>query len=229
MLLCIACCGCVSSGVSVEQHGSMRDALRLGHTESRITFEEVLKRPNAIAVGALTGLEGEVTIFDGNVFVATTTDGVNSTTRQNQTKNGSATLLTLAYVSRWVEESMPAAMSLEDAIVETAKSHGIDTEKPFPFSIVGIAKRYELHVINGFCPIATPSLPPEDQPWRQHGETTPLRVVGFYARGQEGVMTHHGSNTHMHAIIGSGEDATTGHLDSIVLAPGSTISVARVR
>ena len=229
LLLAVTCCGCASAIIPVEQHGGMRDVLRLGKTEPRITFEEVLKRPDAIAVGALAGLEGEVTIFDGDFFVATTADGASATTRRDPPENTSATLLTLAYVSDWVEQPLEVARSLEDAIVLAARSHQIDTSKPFPFTIVGIAESYELHVINGFCPIATPSLPPEDMPWRQHGETTPLRVVGFYARGQEGVMTHHGSNTHMHAIIGRGEGVITGHLDSVVLAPGSTIWLARVR
>jgi len=32
----------------------MREALRMGKTQSRITFEEVNSKPNAIAVGVLT-------------------------------------------------------------------------------------------------------------------------------------------------------------------------------
>lgn len=227
--LAVTCLGCASTTIPVEQHGGMRDVLRMGQTQPRISFEEIQKRPNAIAVGALAGLEGEVTVFDGEIFMATTADGASATTRRDPQGEVSVTLLTLAYVSSWVEQPLEAASSLEDAILLAARSHRIDTSKPFPFTIVGVAESYEIHVINGYCPVATPSLPPEDQPWRQKGERVPLRLVGFYATGQEGVMTHHGSNTHMHAIIGSGEGVITGHLDSVVLAPGSKISLARGR
>nr|MCS5535352.1 hypothetical protein [Candidatus Poseidoniales archaeon] len=40
-----------------------------------------------------------------------------------------------------------------------------------------------------------------------------------------GVMTHHGSNLHIHAIIQDGDETITGHLDAIEMAPGSNISV----
>ena len=40
----------------------MRDMLRKGNTQARITFDEVNRMPNAYAVGALTNLDGEITI-----------------------------------------------------------------------------------------------------------------------------------------------------------------------
>ena len=64
-----------------------------------------------------------------------------------------------------------------------------------------------------------------EQPWRQHGVSTALRVVGFFARDQHGVMTHHGSNLHIHAIIVNGDEWISGHLDEVEMAEGATLSV----
>ena len=75
----------------------MRDVLRMGNTQSRITFEEISSKPHAFAVGALTNLEGEITIVDGQILVATTLDGVTASSTTGSADQ-SATLLTVAYV-----------------------------------------------------------------------------------------------------------------------------------
>ncbi|MBT7640275.1 MAG: hypothetical protein HN598_07300 [Planctomycetes bacterium] len=221
----VSLCGCAGSHDLVEQYGGMRDVLRMGNTQSRISFAEMRQQPHAIGVGALTGLEGEITVFDGQIFVATTPDGIRASTTSADTNPGSATLMTLAHVKTWHQDPLPDSPSLEQSIEEVARSHGIDTDKPFPFFIEGVASSYQIHVINGYCPVATPDLAPEDQPWRQHGASTALRVVGFFARDQHGVMTHHGSNLHIHAIIVNGDEWISGHLDEVEMAEGATLSV----
>jgi acetolactate decarboxylase len=225
LILGVSLCGCAGSHDLVEQYGGMRDVLRLGNTQSRISFAEMRQQPHAIGVGALTELQGEITIFDGQIFVATTPDGISASTTSGDTNLGSATLMTLAHVEKWHHDSLPDSLPLEQAIEKVALSRGIDSERPFPFIIEGVASSYELHVINGFCPIATPDLAPEDQPWRAQGESTALKVIGFFARDQHGVMTHHGSNLHIHAIIGDGDETISGHLDAVQMAPGSVLSV----
>ena len=227
-LLPLLLCSCTGSPELVSQYGGMREVLRKGDTEARISFEEIRQQSHAIGVGALSELQGEITILDGQIYVATTTDGVNATTTSGHQHPGSATLLTLAHVSRWHQDPLPDSVPLEQAIEIVAKSHGLDSDKPFPFIIEGIADSFELHVINGFCPIATPDLAPEDQPWRSRGSSTPIKVVGFFAKNQTGVITHHGSNLHIHAIIDDGEKITSGHLDQIKMKSGSLLSVPNI-
>ena len=229
LILGISLCGCASSHDLVEQYGGMRDVLRLGNTQSRISFVEMRQQPHAIGVGALTDLQGEITVFDGQIFVATTSNGISASTTRDDANPGSATLMTLSHVKKWHHDTLPDSVPLEQAIETVARSHGIDSDRPFPFFIEGVAESYELHVINGFCPIATPDLAPEDQPWRAQGESTALKVIGFFARDQQGVMTHHGSNLHIHAIIGDGDETITGHLDAVEMAPGSVLSVPVVK
>ncbi len=225
LILSLFLCGCAGSPEMVQQHGGMRDVLRMGNTQARISFEEMCYQPHAIGVGALTDLQGEITILDGKIYVATTADGVIAQTTIGTADVGSATLMTLAYVENWHQDTLPQSLPLEQAIEKVARSRGIDTEKPFPFIIEGIAARYQLHVINGFCPIATPDLAPEDQPWRSEGKATAMKVIGFHASDQQGVMTHHGSKLHLHAIIEDGKGAISGHLDVVEMAPGSILAV----
>lgn len=201
----------------------MRSALRLGNTTSQITFEEINSSPHAFAVGALTDLKGEITVFDGQIIVAETEDGIHATSSTKTDSNESATLLTLSYVDSWLEYRLPTDMDFEEAVESAATANGIDTDTPFPFYVNATTESYELHVINGFCPIATPDLDAADQPWRLHGLETELLIVGFFAKNQEGVMTHHGSNVHIHGIDSTGKTVISGHLDAIDLKEGSTI------
>jgi acetolactate decarboxylase len=222
-LLALASCTSAPS-YEVSQHGGMRDALRMGNTQPRITFAEVSSRPHAIAVGALPNLAGEITVFDGTIYTATTADGQTAVTVASDATFDSATLLSLSYVDAWQECSLPSNHPLEEAIELSAVIQGIDTESPFPFFITGTTSNYHLHVINGYCPVAKPDLEAKFQPWRKTGTSrTPITVVGFYAKNQEGVMTHHGSNVHIHGILDIDGSLTSGHLDSVEIDSGAIL------
>ena len=78
LILSLLLCGCASSHDLVQQYGGMRDVLRMGNTQSRISFEEMCKQPHAVGVGALSELQGEITVLDGHIFVATTPDGLSN-------------------------------------------------------------------------------------------------------------------------------------------------------
>ena len=73
-------------------------------------------------------------------------------------------------------------MDFEEAVESVAKANGIDTNTPFPFYVNATTESYELHVINGYCPIATPDLASTDQPWRLHGDETRMLIVGFFCK-----------------------------------------------
>jgi acetolactate decarboxylase len=220
-----------TSTYTVTQHGGMRDALRMGNTQARISFTEVHSKPDAIAVGALTNLDGEITIFNGKVYTATTADGKTASTRIDDSQFDSATLLSLSYVARWNTLNLPEELPLEEAIERAASLAGIDTNEPFPFIIQGTTLAFHLHVINGFCPVANPNLETQYKPWRLTQSMKPsaspeeVTVVGFYAKDQEGVMTHHGSNLHIHGIMKIDGELTSGHLNRIELNDGAVLYV----
>jgi acetolactate decarboxylase len=204
----------------------MREALRMGKTQSRTTIEDINSKPNAFAVGALTNLDGEITIFDGNVYTASTKDGESSITNLNGNQFDSATLLTLSYVDSWHTMHLPLGLTLEEAIELAALNFKVNTDEPFPFYIIGTTNKFHLHVINGFCPVANPELEKRFQPWRMNSsQKQEVTVVGFYAKNQEGIMTHHGSNIHIHGIMEIDGKLTTGHLDSVELESDALIFI----
>jgi alpha-acetolactate decarboxylase len=237
IIMVIAClalsAGCSKQGataIEVQQHGAMRAVMRDGQTEARVGLVDVSSQ-GVIAVGALAGLEGEVTILDGKVWVARPDgDGV-QISGPSASPSDQATLLTVASVARWdrVELTMEKSATgakLEALIEQTARDHGVDTTRPFPFVIDGVAERLEIHVINGFCPHATNPTSIDPEPWRwSTDEPRSARIVGFYAADAAGVLTHHGTAIHVHAIIEYDGRVLTGHIDGLTLKPGASLQL----
>ena len=216
--------------LQVEHFGAMREVMREGKTKARIRLVDAVATPHAFAVGALEGLAGEVTIVDGNVWVSrVTADGELRVTGPEPNENDSATLLTLGHVSKWHRttiETAIAGVELESLIEQFANSKGIDTKKPFPFRIEGTLSKMDLHVINGYCPIATDPAMQDRKPWRRSNiEPTTVTIVGFYAPNAVAVMTHHGTSIHAHAIARADGKQIMGHVDNVTVEPGMTLFV----
>lgn len=205
----------------VQTWGTMREVLREGRSEGRVLLAGIAG-PNAIGVGALAGLAGEVTIVDGHVLVATadgplsegaapTMDAVRGTVAGER-----ASLLVLAEVERWETITLTDCASYEEleiAIAVQLRERGHLLTDPVPVRIRGVAEQLELHVIAGACPIATPDGP---APWRYAGAGGEVELVGFYVEGAAGRLTHHNHSSHLHAIAEGGQ--LMGHLDAIALS-----------
>jgi len=63
-LLLVGLGGCARRAVTVRHYGQMHRVLGGGApaTKADVTLAEAMERPHAYAVGALPGLEGEITI-----------------------------------------------------------------------------------------------------------------------------------------------------------------------
>jgi alpha-acetolactate decarboxylase len=216
--------GCAPTSPGVQQFGAMRPVMREGQTESRIRLTAAVAQPHAIAVGALEGLAGEVTIVDGDVWVSRVVGSDLEVTGPDPIAQDNATLLTLAHVARWQTvpiETTAQGEQVEKLIERTARERGIDTSEPFAFMITGAAPTMNIHVINGYCPVATDPATIDAEPWRwSNAGPTDAVVVGFYAKDAAGVMTHHGTSIHAHAIVSIDGKTMTGHVDEVSVAPG---------
>ena len=224
LLLGAAGCDSVDTEVTrveLRTVGTMRHALRDGHSEGRADLAELGAR-GAIGVGALARLGGEVTILEDRVLVASA-DGDDCRVRQADAGD-SATILLYAKVSSWQEHSLPDCASyaeLEAAIAEVLVKLKKDPKQPIPVRIRGRAPRIDFHVIRGACPIANPTGP---APWRFAGKVDEVELVGFFVEGAAGRWTHHDRRSHLHAIAGE----RTGHLDEVSLT-GVTLLVPGAR
>lgn len=228
-----AAAGCTSTRSEVHHFGVMREVMREGRTEPRVALSSVVARRHAVGVGALTDLHGEITIIDGEVWIARVVDGALHSSRAFEPIDSFATLLTFSHVDRWREEPLPRAAEGDDleALVEsTARSLGVDTSRPFPVLIEGSAVSIDLHVINGFCPHAVDPAEAGAQPWFWSSDRPGhVLLVGFYAAESEGVMTHHGSSMHLHALVRDGERTITGHVDRVGAGAGTILRVPAAR
>ncbi|MDG2422978.1 MAG: hypothetical protein P8M22_03260, partial [Phycisphaerales bacterium] len=159
-------------------------------------------------------------------WVARSIDGNAHVTGPTTSPDDQATLLTTSHVDDWIELSLPEAgneYQLASMVVQAAENHGLDTAKPFPFIIEGHFSELDLHVIAGSCPIANPN---GEQPWRYTTASPTMGLlVGFHAEDQEGVMTHHGSSVHMHALIHREDNTLTAHVDHVIVEPGAILRI----
>ncbi len=206
----------------------MRPVMREGSTQARTSLRDWAE-PHTIAVGAIEGLDGEITVVDGGVWVSRVRDGGIATSGPAVAAEDQATLLTAMRVARWRSVRLDEGATgpeLEDLIERAAKKQGIDTARPFPFVIEGRAAALDMHVINGLCPHSGAEAAADREPWRLTlSEATPATIVGFFARHSEGVLTHHGTPIHAHALLARDGKRTTGHIDSIAIEAGATLRV----
>ena len=215
----------------VRHWGEMRSVMREGKTEARIQFAQAAGA-GVVAVGALEKLGGEITMLGGETWVARTDSKEVSMAGPLASKHDQATLLTRAVVPQWKRVDLPltkptSGARLESYLEESASQHGIDTTQPFPFVIEGTLEKLDIHVINGHCPHtshASHEHGEDIQPWRW-SMTQPgfARVVGFYAENKSGVMTHHGTKIHAHALVEVDQRTITGHIDGMVVQPGAAL------
>ena len=221
LLLLVGCAG--TPVTTVEHRGVMREVMHDGKTQARAQLGEYAAA-NTFGVGALAGLQGEIYIDDGVVLIATGSP-------ENVSLAGpdaAATLLTTARVPSWREVVLDHdadLAALEEVIAAAVRAADRMEVEPVPFVVVGSARGLALHVVRGACPHdeATPG----SEPARLAVEPpATVRLVGFFAPGREGVMTHHGTALHVHVLaqVAPGRRAM-GHLDEAVVLAGAKVLV----
>lgn len=222
--LIIALASCTSPRTQPEQYGAMRAVMREGQTEARVTVCDVAGDRSRFGIGALEGLSGEITIDAGEVWVSRVDAGKPVTTGPNCVPSDRATLLSIGSIDNPVTSTIDVALaseSLENAIARAGAAEQ-SVQGPFMFAIDATATAVEAHVIAGSCAHADPTA---DALRLSINSPLEVRVIGLFAEGQPGILTHHGSNVHMHAIFVYEGERITAHVDSITLAAGARLTV----
>lgn len=203
----------------VPQWGTMREVLAENKSEGRVLLNHLKNDHELIGVGALAGLAGEITIYDGRIWI--TKDDVKAVEAAGE----SATLLVAARVTEWFSTTQEIAISadqFEDAVRESARQANLDASKPFPFVVEG-RLTVEAHVTRGTCPHGGAAAAPQP-PSAFSLKDEPAVLVGFFAENSEGNLTHQGTNIHAH-VLTKDNPPRMGHVDSASLGIGSTIRV----
>jgi acetolactate decarboxylase len=193
-----------------------------------VQLKDVIAGHVTDAVGAVSGLRGEISMIDGRLIVSY---GVDCGTACPPAAIETATLLATAAARNW--RAIPIDKDLDEKAMEAfireqAKLGGLDGSKPFPFRINGAITNFVMHV----------NAAPNPR-FRGHGSFDEMAitglakgarlagyVVGFYAPPSlQGVITHGGDFFHSHYV--DEQRTTTAHLDTFGIAAGSTLMLPR--
>ncbi len=192
----------------------MREVLRDGQDDGRVQLLDFAGGEGEwIGVGAMAGLKGEVTLAAKRVWISEV--GSDGATVRKAQAGDQAALLIAARVREWKVFPLGTLLSLDDLearIAAILDEQGWPRNEPIPLRVIGQAYNLKLHVIDGACPIANPTGAPPFRATRSGNVT----LVGFFAEGSAGVITHHDRRTHLHAIF-TGAEPLAGHLDALSL------------
>ncbi len=212
----------------VDYKGALKNMMHKGDLSAKISLSEINEINYLYALGAIEELKGEILVLNSNVFVTsvTTLDTI-KTMLTDTTFNKKASLLVYASVEEWISINIPNTIityeDFEVFVEETALKKGINTDKPFPFMIEGIAKSFDWHIIDW----------PEDDTEHSHEkhihsglygtlENQEVEMLGFYSNKHHAIFTHHTTNMHIHVksekVIGHIDDMTFG-IDMMLKIP----------
>jgi hypothetical protein len=209
-----------SQPYDIETFGVFGDMMLKGEFSPKVKLDDAMVKHPSTGVGAVADARGEITIYHGTLILSYGKPGAHPVRGME-----SAALLAMGAAKDWqtisVERDVPPE-EVEAFIAASAKAHGIDADKSFPFELHGTIAPYVMHV----------NAAPIDGP---HGMGLPmaitvvregLEIVGniaglYVALGLVGIATHGGERTHSHWV--SEDAASTAHLDRWGIKAGSTL------
>jgi alpha-acetolactate decarboxylase len=213
----------------VQQWGTLREVMHGEIMDGQVRLSDVTGKSHVFGIGAPDKLQGEILIADSVAWVAKVQDG-NRIVTQRSSPEDSAVLLAISQVPRWTGVTVDQDVSVEefdDFIQKTINQTGLDKLETIPFVIEGQFSSLNLHVLNGQCPFAEVGVKLEGAgpPHRTMLNDVQGLLVGFYAENGAGRITHHSTRTHVHALVGTGDNRVAGHVDTVALKAGTVIRV----
>ena len=215
----------------IQQFGEMHEVIGMQQHEGRVKLSELVAQPHFYGVGAIEGLKGELTILDGKIL-ATSAPTQAELTPIHVTDETQATLLIGDHVDQWTPIELDAdyvGSAFEDQIKKLAQQQGLDTSKPFPFWIKGPILNMEFHVIRGACPVHAQKkgieLSDDEKPFHHHVDQVDGQLVGVFALGAAGKITHPGTSMHVHVVFTEDQQTNeiTGHVERFGVAKGAVL------
>jgi alpha-acetolactate decarboxylase len=221
-------CACSSPGWNepVRTWGTMHAVMHDGRTEGKVRIADAVASPDAVGIGALAGLLGEIVIVDGVVWTSRVVDAPRVDTEKGRRAGDEAALLAVTRVSRWSEHTLDRDLALEelgDYLRKLADASGLAHTATFPFLVRGDLDALDAHVLNGRCPYSGPGASQTD-PVQSTLTRASGTLVGFYTELEPGILTHQGSRTHVHVLI-EGTAPFVGHVDGVLIQRGARISL----
>ena len=208
---------------SIEVLGVFRDLVLQGDFTPKVALGLVMSRLPSTGVGAVSGARGEITIIDGKLIISY---GKSAPPTPN---SETAALLATGKVKEWQSVGVDydvAPPAVEAFVAQSAKAHGLDPERSFPFQLRGTVAPYVMHVnaasIEGPHGMGLPMAVTVEQ----KGDQIAGSVAGLYVSpALVGVVTHGGERAHAHWVASDGR--STAHLDLWGIKAGTTLMLPK--
>ena len=204
----------------VHTYGSFQKMIETKDLDGVIGLKQALSVPHIYAVGEIKDAEGEITVYDGEVWLNYGEDGIDSSLSEIP-RGEEAMHLTTAQVEKWQDVIIPKKMSDNELylfVLEQARKAGLDVRVPFPFLIDGELKDVLWHVLQEadvgednklfFTKLV------------EYREQAAALTVGFCSE-RRGDFTSPGEFWHVHVFFRN--DKTAGHVDAFSVAKGATL------
>lgn len=206
----------------VHVAGKMDRIMRQGDLTASIALDTLQHYKNLYGLGPVAGLKGEIAIIDGSYYRSYVYNGEIITT---QTRALKAAMLVYADIKEWsapktLDTAVNSLADLEQVIYASAKEHGLDVRKSFPFLIKLKRGSIHFHVID--WQEGTVHTQANHKQFAVSGErkNEETVVIGFYS-ATPGTFTTHNSNIHMHFINGS--KTLAAHVDDVLFEEGFSL------
>jgi alpha-acetolactate decarboxylase len=219
------------SNPSFQSYGHFKQMIKSRNITGKTTIDNLeLTKKGTFAVGALGSATGEITIFDGKIYLSYGKAGASHIVNKIP-KGESAMLLALIRPKKFTEpikidEDM-MDLDFYEWVEKQAKLNNIDPTKPFLFILKGEFKELVWHIING-----RNIVPPKAGEKHYLMEKLFVRkksesgtIFGIYRKGKQGVFTHPGDNYHAHGIFANSTQA--GHVDNFDIPKGVSLQLAQ--
>lgn len=209
--------------MSVRWVGAQRDVLG-GDVEGKVDLRLLTQRPHLYALGPRAGVSGEITVFDGEPWVARIVDRQILVTAD---LDHAACFLVYDHVGLWRErvEEKPIddEAVLTAAVLGAAGAVGLDADAPLIFLLRSPAASVTFHVLDKRDGL--PHTPERHERAKVRFELArqAVEVLGFYSTGHRGIFTPKDSDLHMHFRTLDGR--ASGHVERIAVDPGAVIAV----
>jgi alpha-acetolactate decarboxylase len=201
----------------VAVYGNFKHMMHTGDYSPKVKLGDVPVGDGVFAVGALSGLRGEITVINGKFYISLGSP-TSSRLMQDEVNNEEASLLVAAKVTQWKKIIVPKDMTQADFeafVIESAKKDGLDISKPFPFVLNGDISDYKVHVLAAPNPDGAGhgSKGAGAIQYNSSGNSIKGQLVGFYSGSElSGVISHPGELFHVHMV--DAKETISAHVDS---------------
>ena len=169
----------------IVQYGTMHEAIGKQQFHERVNLLQLTKEPHFFGVGALEHLAGEISVWDGTIVTTGGSPSEPLAPVPQPTGRVPATMLVGSRVVEWQSHKLQTSVppnKFDDFVSTAAKQAGMDTARPFVFTIEGEFSEVHMHVIHGACPIHARihriELPEAKRPYEGDYDKIAGRLIG---------------------------------------------------